>query len=308
MHRSPHGRELFIRVIHDEAFGPAITFGAGGVAIEILHDRAVALPPLNDFLIKRMIEGTHVERLLRGYRRLPAVDPRGLITVLLRVSEMVCELPQIQELDINPLVADENGVVALDAYMSIGLANLSADPYGHMAIYPYPSHLASRWQLADGTDLAIRPIRPEDAKIEKEFVESLSAESKYFRFMQSLEKLTPAMLVRLTQIDYDREMALIAVAEVDGQELEVGVVRYAINPDGRSCEFALTVADAWQNKGIGTHLMRRIMEIAKTRGLQTIEGEVLASNSRMLGLVKALGFSIHTDPDDPAIKIVRRTL
>jgi acetyltransferase len=228
--------------------------------------------------------------------------------VLLRVSEMVCELPQLMEMDINPLIADERGAVAVDARLVVDYYAPSPDRYAHMAIYPYPSHLVTRWQLADGTDITIRPIRPEDAQIEQAFVRGLSPESRYFRFMQTMQELSPTMLVRLTQIDYDREMALIAVVEREGEEVELGVTRYAINPDGRTCEFAIVVADAWRRKGIGSRLMTQLMEAAKARGIKVMEGEILTSNTQMISLVRHLGFTVHTSADDPNIKVVHRAL
>jgi acetyltransferase len=221
---------------------------------------------------------------------------------------MVCELPQLVEMDINPLIADENGAVAVDARIVVDYHAPSPDRYSHMAIYPYPAHLVTHWQLADGTNLTIRPIRPEDAEIEQAFVRGLSAESRYFRFMQTMQELSPTMLVRLTQIDYDREMALIATVEREGEEVELGVARYAINPDGRTCEFAIVIADAWRRKGIGSRLMTQLMEAAKARGIKTMEGEILSNNTNMVSLVRHLGFTIHTSPEDPGLKIVHRTL
>ena len=165
MHLSPHGRELAVGVIRDPVFGPAITFGAGGVQVEVLRDRAVALPPLNTFLAERMIAGTRVARLLHAWRDMPAVKMDALVQVLRRVSEMVCELPHIEALDINPLIADEHGVLALDARVMVAQRIPSLDRYAHMAIHPYPSHLVSQWQLPDGSNITMRPIRPEDAGI-----------------------------------------------------------------------------------------------------------------------------------------------
>ncbi|MEN9460493.1 MAG: hypothetical protein RIS84_513, partial [Pseudomonadota bacterium] len=177
-----------------------------------------------------------------------------------------------------------------------------------MAIYPYPSHLMQQWQLPDGTDILIRPIRPEDADIEQEFVRGLSEESKYFRFMQSLQELTPTMLVRFTQIDYDREMALIAVTEEDGREVELGVARYAINPDGESCEFALVISDRWKHRGVAHKLMTSIMDAARSRGLKTIEGDVLSNNHSMLKLMAKLGFHAVLDEEDRTVTFVSRPL
>jgi acetyltransferase len=156
--------------------------------------------------------------------------------------------------------------------------------------------------------MVIQPIRPEDAEIEQEFVRNLSPEARYFRFMRAIEELTPEMLVRFTQLDYSREMALIAVINVDGKRRQIGVARYAVNPDGKSCEFALTVSDEHRGRGIGSQLMDAMMEAARGHGVQVVEGEVLASNRRMLSLMQELGFSISTSSEDPSIRRVERWL
>jgi acetyltransferase len=303
-----HGRELMVGVLRDPAFGPAIVFGAGGTAVEVMRDRAVALPPLNEFIIRSLLSHTRSAKLLGPWRRQPAADMKALEGVLMAVSRMVCELPEIREMDINPLLADESGAVAVDARITVDRHTPAAGRYAHMAIHPYPADLLDTWQLADGTDITIRPIRPEDAAIEQAFVRGLSPESKYFRFMHLLQELTPEMLVRFTQIDYDREMALIAVAERDGNEVELGVARYVTNPDGESCEFAVVVADAWHHRGIGSRLMTRLMEVAAARGLTTMEGEVLAENTGMLRMVKGLGFSARPSVEDRDIQVVTRPL
>ncbi|AOU99374.1 GNAT family N-acetyltransferase [Acidihalobacter yilgarnensis] len=303
-----NGRELIIGVVRDPVFGPAISFGAGGTQVEILKDRAVALPPLNTLLIDSLIERTRVACLLHDFRQMPAIDHAALVRVLHRISELVCELPEILEMDINPLIASDRGVIAVDARFVIAPSPGDADPYAHMAIHPYPVHLAQRWQLPDGTDLRIRPIRPEDAQVEQSFVLGLSEESKYFRFRQTLNALTPEMLVRFTQIDYDREMAFIAVTGPEDAEIEIGVSRYIANPDRESCEFALVVADDWQRKGIGTRLMEALMRTAHDRGLRHMEGEVVMRNQAMLALVTRLGFDRRPHPDDPEVRIVSRTL
>ena len=304
----PNGRELMLGVTSDPVFGPVITFGAGGTAVEVLGDRAVALPPLNSFLVRELIAGTRVSKLLGAFRHMPPIQMEALESLLLRVSEMVCELPWLKEMDINPLIVDENGALAADARVMVDFAPVSGDRYAHMAIYPYPSHLVTNWQLPDGTEITIRPIRPEDAEMVQEFVRALSDEAKYFRFMNTLQELSQTMLARFTQIDYDREMALIAVTEESGKDVEIGVSRYAINPDGESCEFALVVSDQWQHKAIGHKLMGSLMDAARARGLKIMEGEVLASNHNMLKLVATLGFAIATSEEDAAIKRVIRSL
>jgi len=231
------------------------------------------------------------------------------VDILKRVSEMACELPEIQEMDINPLMVDETDVIAVDARIIVAPPKTSTAHYGHMAIHPYPPELETMWHLPDGTDISVRPIRPEDAETEQEFVDNLSPESKYFRFMNRMDKLTPLMLARFTQIDYDREMALAAVIhEQTPQARIVGVARYIGNPDGKSCEFALTVADTWQKKGLGRHLMQRLMTVAHNRGLELMEGDVLSQNTKMLRLCKKLGFRAVHDKEDPEVVMVRRHL
>jgi acetyltransferase len=307
MVKKPNGRELMVGIVSDPAFGPVITFGAGGTAVEVLSDRAVSLPPLNQHLVENLISGTRVSKMLGAFRNLPAVDMAALETLLLRVSEMVCELPWIKEMDINPLIIDENGALAADARVIIGPVEASADRYAHMAICPYPIHLVTHWELDDGYDVTLRPMRPEDAELVKSFVRDMSEQSRYFRFMEAVRELSPSMLSRFTQIDYDREMALVATVEEGGKELQIGVSRYAINPDGKSCEFALAVADAWQGRGIGHKLMNRLMEIARDYGLEVIEGDVLAKNYKMIELARSMDFAIEQVEDAPELrKMIRR--
>ena len=309
MFRSPNGRELMIGIIRDPVFGPVISFGSGGTNVEIMGDSAIALPPLNRQLAKDLINRTKVSKLLGEFRHMPAVDMELLIDILLRVSTMACELPWIQEMDINPLIMDEKEVIAVDARIRVDYPAPSTDPYHHLAIHPYPAHLVTQIQLHDGTDIVIRPIRPEDAEIEQKFIRELSSEAKYFRFMSSLQQLTPEMLVRFTQIDYHNEMALIAVKQIGkSDEEEIGVARYVTNLDKKSCEFALVVSDQWQRKGIAHHLMHKLMEIARDRGLERMEGEVFRNNFKMLELIKSLNFQIRNHPEDNSIKQVELLL
>ena len=304
----PNGRELMIGVIRDPVFGPAITFGTGGTAVEVHRDRAVALPPLDTFLVADLIRSTRVSKLLGAFRHLPPVDLAALENVLLRVSEMVCELPWLVEMDINPLIVDEHGAIAVDARIVVRRGAPGRTRYDHMAIHPYPVKFVRTLQLPDGRTVTLRPIRPEDATIEQEFVKGLSDESRYFRFMNTLRELTPMMLVRFTQIDYDREMAFIAVIEEDGQEVEIGVVRYITNPDGETCEFALVVADLWHRQGLGRRMMELLVEVARVRGLKAMLGHILANNTRMLALCTDLGFVISEDPEEPTLRRALLTL
>jgi acetyltransferase len=301
-------RELMVGVIRDPIFGPLISFGAGGTEVEVLEDHAVALPPLNDFIIETMVDHTRVARLMGAFRHMPPMNRRALSKILQRVSEMVCELPEVVDMDINPLIGNDQEVIAVDARINVRYRPPQMPTYGHMAIHPYPTQLIERVQLPNGADLTIRPIRPEDAQLEQTFVRGLSEQTKYFRFMQAIKELTPEMLVRFTQIDYDREMALVGVVEQDDGEVEVGVARYMSRPGGETCEFAIVVADEWRNRGIGARLMRSLMQNARQRGFRVMEGEVLTANTRMLVLMQSLGFRLETDRQDPGIKRVQKTL
>ncbi|MGD8910449.1 MAG: bifunctional acetate--CoA ligase family protein/GNAT family N-acetyltransferase [Chromatiales bacterium] len=304
MYQSPNGRELLIGIIRDPVFGPVISFGSGGTTVEVMGDTAIALPPLNRRLASDLVNRTKAAKMLEHFRHMPPANCEALIDVLLRVSTMACELPWIQEMDINPLILDEQGAVAVDARIVVDFPRPSTDPYNHLAIHPYPANLVSRTQLPNGTNIVIRPIRPEDVDLEQKFTRELSDEAKYFRYMSSVQELTPEMLMRFTQIDYHNEMALIATTEEDTHELELGVARYVTNPDKKSCEFALVVSDKWQRQGIGHRLMHNLMEVARDRSLEKMEGEVLSNNFKMLDLMKSLNFHITTSPDDNSIKKV----
>ena len=311
----PNGRELMIGVFRDPIFGPVITFGAGGFDVEIFSDRSVALPPLNRFLAKDLIDSTRAAKILGQFHNMPPADREAIKEVLLCISEMVCELPWIQELDLNPLIVDENGAIAADARIVIDhAASATGDRYAHMSIYPYPVHLIQEWQMNDGQVVTIRPIRPEDADMEQEFVKNMSDESRYYRFMDTLRELTQTMLVRFTQIDYDREMALVATISKEGEDgdaghdHQIGVARYVVNPDGESVEFALAVGDDWQKCGVGRKLMTALIECARMKGYRAVVGDVLSTNAKMFRLMTSLGFTIHPHPDDTAVKRVVKPL
>ncbi len=315
------GREVCIGMVTDQPFGPVIVFGAGGVMIELINDRAMELPPLNQFLAHRLVERARVAETLGEWRGAPAVDMPALEQVLLRVSEMVCELPQLREMDINPLILDEHGAVAVDARIAIDAApqaeGARSGSYQHLAILPYPARYEQLWPLGGGGEYTVRPIQPSDAAMLQELVAGLSAESRYFRFVSAMAQLPAAMLARFTLIDYDREMALVAVmkersAGPDGEIVEtqriVGVSRYVTNPDQTSCEFALVVADGMSGKGLGSRLMESIMEVARDRGLSEIVGLVLTHNAGMLRLMKHLGFAVKRYAEDPDFMLVSHPL
>jgi len=311
------GREIYIGLLTDAPFGPVIAFGAGGTMIELINDRAMELPPLNQFLAHRLIERSRVAETLGEWRGAAPVNMEALEQVLLRVSEMVCELPQLREMDINPIIVDESGALAVDARIVIDNAPPSMRHYNHLAILPYPSHHEQVWPLPGGGEYTVRPIHPDDASMLQEFVRSLSPESRYFRFVSSMQELPATMLARFTLIDYDREMALVAVCReqrvgADGVATEVarivGVSRYITNPDRASCEFSLVVADDFKGKGLGSRLMLSIMDFAREKGLTEIEGLVLANNPTMLKLMRGLGFHVKAFPEDADFKLVTQLL
>ncbi|WP_234266305.1 bifunctional acetate--CoA ligase family protein/GNAT family N-acetyltransferase [Hydrogenophaga sp. NFH-34] len=317
MANSRRGRELYIGLKADEPFGPVIAFGAGGTMIELFNDQAMELPPLNQFLARRLIERSRVAETLKAWRGATAVDREALEHVLLRVSEMVCELPQLREMDINPIIVDESGAVAVDARIVIESAPATARNYAHLAILPYPARYEQIWPMRGGGEYTIRPIHPDDAQMLQDLVRSVSPQSRYFRFVSALNELPTSMLARLTLIDYDREMALVAVHRdrqvgSDGAIQEtvriVGVSRYITNPDQSTCEFSLLVADDFNGKGLGSRLMLSIMEEARDKGLAQIEGLVLANNPSMLKLMRGLGFDIRPFPEDPDFKLVTHAL
>jgi acetyltransferase len=297
-------RKLLLSIEHDADFGPVLRLADGTRSAR--DAGAVALPPLNLFLARDLLRralGTG------SWLREGSAEESALLEVLMRLSEICCRLPEVRSLRINPLQVGGLSVTAEEVAMEVAPQHASTRRYGHMAIHPYPVELEHRWQLPKGGDVVIRPIRPEDADLERAFVDGLSPESRYNRFMYRMDKLTPAMLARFTQIDYDREMALAVVLEegAGGSRL-IAVARYVSNPDGASCEFALTVADAMQGQGIGRQLMQALMNAARDRGFRLMVGDVLSSNRRMLRLCESLGFRLLRSREDPEVVAVRRQL
>ena len=317
MSTQKRGREIYIGLVTDDPFGPVIAFGAGGTMIELINDRAMELPPLNQFLARRLIERARVAETLGEWRGAAPVNMEALEQVLLRVSEMVCELPQLREMDINPIIVDESGAVAVDARIVVDSAPPSMRHYNHLAILPYPSQHEQVWPLHGGGEYTVRPIHPDDATMLQEFVRHLSPESRYFRFVSSIQELPATLLSRFPLIDYDREMALVAITRdrltgADGEVTEVprvvGVSRYITNPDRTTCEFSLVVADDFKGRGLGSRLMLSIMDFAREKGLTEIEGLVLANNPTMLKLMRSLGFTVKTFVEDADFKLVTHVL
>jgi acetyltransferase len=301
MLRFAHAREVLVGVATDAVFGPVISFGAGGVAVEALRDTAVALPPLNGALARELMERTATYRLLAGYRNVPAADLDALVAILVGVSHMVCALPWVREMDLNPVLAHPGGAVIADARVVIDPAQPArAGPrYPHMAIHPYPVELEGEIRLRHGRAVRVRPIRPEDAGREQRFFDRLSEESRYQRFMQYLKQLPPRMLARFTQLDYDRELALVVLSADEF----VAVGRYAPNPDGMTAEFALAVADDRQGKGLGHALLERLRDAARAAGYKALIGHILEANHEMLELAAHLGF-VERSRDGSQVTVV----
>ena len=310
--RRPHGREVLCGIARDASFGPVLTFGLGGVTVEVMRDAAVALPPLNRVLARDLIARTRAARLLDAFRGSPPADLDAVVEVLLRLSDLACELPCVRELDINPLLADEHGVTVLDARIVVDDGALAPDArFGHLAIHPYPRSLERPLRLRDGSELLLRPIRPEDGEAQRRFIARLSQQSMYLRFHAPLRELSLQRIVRFTQIDYDHEMAIVAVPRDAGSSddepaLMHGVASYTRNPDGHSAEFGLVVEDSWQGRGLGSALMDALETCARSRGIAALIGYVLRDNHDMCRLMRARGYRGETDAHE--VDVVRYVL
>jgi acetyltransferase len=297
MVRRPFAHELFIGVSTDPVFGPVILFGQGGLAVEVMADHALGLPHLNRVLAGDLISRTRVARLLAGYRNRPAADVDAVCRCLIQVSQMVIDLPELQELDINPLLADADGALALDARMRVG-------PVGkgqRLAIRPYPEDL-EEWMPWQGKQLLLRPIKPEDGPQHLAFFNQLDAEDIRFRTFGSSRELDPSRLARLTQIDYDREMAFIASCQNEAGEFEtLGVVRAVADPDNIRTEFGIIVRSDLKGKGLGRILFAKLIDYFRARGTQEMVGEALGHNAGVQDLVRRFGFEIHSVPGEGTV-------
>ena len=296
MVRRPHAIELIVGASIDPLFGPVILFGQGGTAVEVVADRAVALPPLNPPLARALIQRSLVSRLLAGWRDVPAADGQALVAVLTAVSRLLAEVPEIAEIDINPLLADANGVIALDARVRV-----SADSPGgaaHFAIRPYPNELVETlaWQ---GRVMTLRPIRPEDEAQHLAFLAKLDPVDVRLRVFYSRRSIERSELARLTQIDYEREMAFIATATVEGSgEETLGVVRATTDPDNVDAEFGIILRPDFKGAGLGSLLMQKLIAFQRGRGTQRLVATVLRENRHMLELAQELGFLRDTEQPD----------
>ena len=291
--------ELIIGSKKDPILGPVVIFGLGGTETEFFKDVSAGLPPLNQRLARRMLERTKVYKLLaEGFRAKPPVNLRLLDETLVRVSNLIVDFPEIKELDINPIVISGDTVIALDARIVLDkeAVQKEAEEYAHLIISPYPTRYIQSWRCRDERNVVLRPIRPEDEPLEQALIEGLSKESSRFRFFYILKDINHDMLSRFCNIDYDREMAIIAEYTTNGRRRNVGVGRLIIEPGGGSGEFAIVVADDFQNNGLGLKLCDMLIGIAQEKGLRNIYGIVLSDNWKMLGLVKKLGFTVKPLP------------
>lgn len=303
MVRKKHAHELIVGASVDPLFGPVILFGAGGTAVEVLADRALALPPLNTPLALAQIARTRIHRLLQGYRDEPAADIDAVARVLVGVSQLLAEVPEIAELDINPLLTNHEGAIALDARVRVSAAR----PAGaaNFAIQPYPVELVETWDWK-GQTVTLRPIRPEDEPQHRAFLERLDPEDIRLRVFHSRRHIEHSELARLTQIDYAREMAFIATRPLDGGgEETLGAVRVVIDPDNRDAEFGVIVRSDLKGGGLGRRLMDKMTAHLRQRGTHRLVGTVLRENSGMLELARALGFQESAAPGEPDDRSLR---
>ncbi|HEX9570096.1 MAG TPA: bifunctional acetate--CoA ligase family protein/GNAT family N-acetyltransferase [Rhodospirillales bacterium] len=298
----PGAFELILGVATDPIFGPVILFGHGGTAVEVIGDRAVALPPLNMKLARDLISRTRVSRLLMGYRDRPPVDFDALSMALMRISKLIVDVPEIVELDVNPLLAGANGVLAVDA--RIRVQPYKGDGAERLAIRPYPEGLEEAFTLRSGRPVLLRPIRPEDEPEHYEFLSRLTPEDIQFRFFGLIGQLPHTQMARYTQIDYDREMAFIATARSDGGKREtLGVVRAITDPDNQEAEFAIVVRSDLKGQGLGFKLMEKIIGYLRDRGTRSLVGQVLQGNVAMLKLAEDIGFKSRSLVGEGAVEV-----
>jgi acetyltransferase len=294
--------EVLLGAKTDENCGPVIVFGMGGVFTEALRDRAIALPPLNVVLARRLMEGTRVYSLLKGYRGRPAADLALLEEIVVRFSQLLVEFPEIRELDMNPIIVSHGKPTVVDARALLHRPT-KASPH-HLVISPYPEQYESEEVTSGGLSVFVRPIKPEDAPLLVDLFDTLSRTSIYYRFFGALKELPRSMVVRFTQVDYDRAIDLVAI-ERDGEAEErmLGAARVVTDPDGKRAEFAVLVGDPWQGRGVGARLLENSLRIAKERGIETVWGVVLHENHGMLALARKLGFSTRRSPEPGEVEV-----
>lgn len=293
--------ELIVGLSEDPLFGPVVLFGQGGTAVEVVNDQALALPPLNAILARDLIGRTRVARLLKGYRDRPPSDMNAIVKVILALQEIAIDLPEVKELDINPLWASDQGVLALDA--RIRVAKEPRPGTERFAIKPYPSELAREITDRHGKTYLMRPIKPEDAGALQETIASSDPEDVRMRFFSTLQRLPDVLAKRLTQIDYDREMAFAVIDESAERPEGIGVVRLALDPDRTRGEYAIMVRSDRAGSGLGWRMMNEIIAYARSIGAKQIFGDVLAENSRMLSMCAKLGFERTGSPEPGVVEV-----
>lgn len=307
MVRRPAAVELIAGIVSDRQFGPVVLFGQGGTAVEVLADKALALPPLNLQLAGELMRETRVYKLLQGYRGTPAADVQAVALTLVKLAQLAADLAEVVELDINPLLADAQGALALDARVRIAPAAVTAE--ARLAIKPYPKELERELQARDGRRLLLRPIVPEDEPALARTFDMLTPEEIRQRFHVPMKAFPHTLAARLTQIDYDREMALVLVRSgIPGQAEIEGVVRLAADPDGERAEFALLVRQAYARSGLGSQMLAQLVDYARGRGIGELFGIVLADNPGMRGLCRKLGFAETLVAEEPGVVRVGLTL
>jgi len=296
------GYEVILGSKQDDSFGPILLFGMGGIMTEIIKDRAVGLPPLNRLLARRMIEETKVYHLLKGYRGQAPANLELLEEIMVRLSQLVTDFPEISELDINPLFLVDDRAYALDARVVLKSSEKRAPL--HLVISPYPTHFENEVRSKSGHPFFIRPIRPEDAPLLVDLVEGLSERSLFQRFKGDLEGIEPDIIARLTQIDYDRGLALVALDQAVDKKYMVGVARYLGDPDGREAEASIVVRDEWQGRSIGAMLFEQMLRAAKLQGYEKIWGYALRENQGMIELAERTGARIIPGENPKQVKLL----
>jgi acetyltransferase len=294
--------ELIVGSSLDPQFGPVLLFGSGGQLVEVFQDRAIALPPLNTTLARRMMEQTQIYKALKGVRGRSPVDLAALEQIMVRFSQLVVEQRWIAEIDINPLLASATQLIALDARIVLHPPEMTAEQLPKLAISPYPTRYVAAWTLKDGTSVTIRPIRPEDEPLAVQFHKSLSEQSVYFRYfhlMKLSQRIAHERLARLCFIDYDREMALVVDYKnpATGEREIMAVGRLSKSHSASEAEFALLVSDPFQRLGLGTELLRRLVEIGRDEGIKRITADILPENVAMQRVCEKLGFRLHRAAD-----------
>ncbi|MEM4200710.1 MAG: GNAT family N-acetyltransferase [Nitrososphaerales archaeon] len=293
------GYEVIIGAKKDPIFGPVILFGMGGVSVELFKDYAIGIPPLNQTLARRLMEETKVYQLLKGYRNMPPANLKLLEEILIRFSQLIVDFPQIREVDINPLIIDEKEAFVLDARIAIDkdLVFKKVEPHQHLIISPYPKKYETLWKLRDGRTVILRPIKPEDEPLWLEMFQSFSEESIRYRFFQIIKDTPHEVRVRYCNIDYDREIAIVAELNEEERKRILGVVRVSLEPDRKKGEIAFIVADPWQGLGLGTKMVDYVIEIAKEMGVESLYAIMLPDNYQAMKLTKKMGFTLQKMED-----------